>query len=220
MIYFFLLLFAEIDICLSMVDISDIDKSLVGATVESLKSGTLLPIIKEELKLKIQSRRLGEGKDEMEVTFEQPIKPALTDEEKRRKEKRKMKNREAANRSRAKKKNQKEQILQDKRILEERNKALKETVQKLECEKSKWQKVLPNTKRFHLPSNKNMQASWDGSRSIKGDTVFSKDYLMLDIPSSASYPSSPLNSFTDPGSSWPCSPEDGIVPGSQPLTSL
>ncbi|KAL3874161.1 hypothetical protein ACJMK2_037212 [Sinanodonta woodiana] len=208
------------DICSSLVDFSDMDNSLVGATVESLKSGTLMPLIKEELRLKIQSRRLGEGKDELEVTFEQPIKPVLTDDEKRRKEERKVKNREAANRSRARKRKQKEQTVQDMRILQEKNKELKEVVQKLESEKSSLQKLLHNTSTFHVPSHKDMQTSWDDSSKNNWDTIFSKDYSMWDIPSSDNYPCSPLRSSTDHDGSRPCSPEDGIVPGSQPLTNL
>ncbi|KAK3606654.1 hypothetical protein CHS0354_037543 [Potamilus streckersoni] len=71
------------DLSSSLVDFSDMDNSLIGATVESLKSGTLMPLIKEELRLKIQSRRLEEGKDELEVKFEKPLHPAITKQLKR-----------------------------------------------------------------------------------------------------------------------------------------
>ena len=41
------------------------------AAVESYRTGCLTPILKEELKYHIQSRRLSEGKDEMVVDFNQ-----------------------------------------------------------------------------------------------------------------------------------------------------
>ncbi|KAK3606655.1 hypothetical protein CHS0354_037544 [Potamilus streckersoni] len=122
----------------------------------------------------------------------------LTDEEKRRREMRKIKNREAANRSRARKKTQKEHILQEMRILQERNKELQATVQTLEYEISSMKKL------FEIPSNKDIKTSWDTLSNSTWDN----------------YPCSPLHSSTNSSGSRPCSPEDGIVPGSQSLTNL
>ncbi|PVD26461.1 hypothetical protein C0Q70_14138 [Pomacea canaliculata] len=48
------------------------DAALLRATVESLHTGRLTPLIKEELRCRIQSRRLSEGKDELTVHFESP----------------------------------------------------------------------------------------------------------------------------------------------------
>ena len=48
------------------------DAALLKATVESLHTGRLTPLIKEELRCRIQSRRLSEGKDELRVQFDSP----------------------------------------------------------------------------------------------------------------------------------------------------
>ncbi|KAL8580788.1 hypothetical protein ACOMHN_018460 [Nucella lapillus] len=48
------------------------DAVLFKATVESLHTGRLTPLIKEELRCRIQSRRLSEGKEELRVQFESP----------------------------------------------------------------------------------------------------------------------------------------------------
>ena len=45
---------------------------LQKATNEALQSGTILPLVKEELKCSIQSKRLKEGKSELTVQFEDP----------------------------------------------------------------------------------------------------------------------------------------------------
>nr|KAG5710732.1 hypothetical protein BaRGS_035134 [Batillaria attramentaria] len=50
------------------------DVALLRATVESLHTGRLTPLIKEELRCRIQSRRLSEGKDELTVQFESPTR--------------------------------------------------------------------------------------------------------------------------------------------------
>lgn len=51
-------------------DIEEInDRELIRATNHALETGSLTPIIKEELKCLIQSRRLSLGQDELQVTF-------------------------------------------------------------------------------------------------------------------------------------------------------
>ena len=50
---------------------------LYMAAIESYRTGSITPILKEELKYSIQSRRLSEGKDEMVVEFEQVKKRKL-----------------------------------------------------------------------------------------------------------------------------------------------
>ena len=49
-----------------------IDEKLATAAVKSLEVGNLTPIIKEELRLTIQTRRLKKGLDELEVDFREP----------------------------------------------------------------------------------------------------------------------------------------------------
>ena len=48
------------------------DDKIFEAVNEALNSGSLTPLIKEELKCSIQSRRLKEGKRELTVAFEEP----------------------------------------------------------------------------------------------------------------------------------------------------
>ena len=49
-----------------------IDKKLACAAARALHDGCLTPIIKEELRLTIQSKRLKRGQNEMSVSFRQP----------------------------------------------------------------------------------------------------------------------------------------------------
>ena len=49
------------------------DLKLYLAAMESYQTGSLTPILKEELKYHIQSRRMSEGKDEMIVEFDQGV---------------------------------------------------------------------------------------------------------------------------------------------------
>lgn len=57
-------------------EIEDFD--LRKATNAVLETGELTPIIKEELKLFIQTRRLSHGQDELTVTFSPPNKDEVT----------------------------------------------------------------------------------------------------------------------------------------------
>ena len=49
-----------------------VDLKLATAAVHSMQTHTLTPIIKEELKIKIEKKRLAEGKPELKVEFKQP----------------------------------------------------------------------------------------------------------------------------------------------------
>lgn len=53
------------------VDSSSQD-SLMEAALAALGTGDMTPLVKEELKLTIQSRRLASGKGELRVNFEPP----------------------------------------------------------------------------------------------------------------------------------------------------
>ena len=50
------------------------EKKILDATIKALNSGSLTPLIKEELRCTIQSRRLAEGKGELKVEFKSPPK--------------------------------------------------------------------------------------------------------------------------------------------------
>ena len=45
------------------------DEDLQNAIVQSWTTGSLIPLLKEELKLRIQTKRLSEGKDELVADF-------------------------------------------------------------------------------------------------------------------------------------------------------
>lgn len=51
------------------------DAQLFIAALESFQTGKLTPLLKEELRCQIQSRRLSEGKDELVVSFDSDPKP-------------------------------------------------------------------------------------------------------------------------------------------------
>ncbi|XP_045161434.1 uncharacterized protein LOC123526372 [Mercenaria mercenaria] len=76
------------------------DKNLADAATRALVDGDFTPLIKEELKYSIQSKRMKEGKPELKVEFLEPEPDKLTEEELERVEKRKVQNRMAARRFR------------------------------------------------------------------------------------------------------------------------
>ena len=51
---------------------SDSDEEIVNAYKESIKEESILPILKQELRLKIQTRRLCEGKEELHPEKPEP----------------------------------------------------------------------------------------------------------------------------------------------------
>ncbi|KAK3583781.1 hypothetical protein CHS0354_022819 [Potamilus streckersoni] len=53
--------------------LSTIDPSVSAAAVKAMKNNDMMPLIKEELKTKIQVKRLSEGKEELIVDF--TVKP-------------------------------------------------------------------------------------------------------------------------------------------------
>ncbi|GFR78924.1 proto-oncogene c-Fos-like [Elysia marginata] len=81
------------------------EEKILNATIKALNSGSLTPLIKEELRCTIQSRRLAEGKGELKVEFKSPPKKkTMSEEERARYLKRRVQNREAAQRFRQKQK--------------------------------------------------------------------------------------------------------------------
>ncbi|KAL5008587.1 hypothetical protein ScPMuIL_014168 [Solemya velum] len=115
---------------------------LEAAKLESLKSGRLTPLIKLELKCRIQTRRLSEGKDELDVEFTPPQKTMLTVEEKCKRLKRLQQNKEAARKCREKKK-QNAKIQEEKfEQLQKKNGSLRDQLKCLEEEKIKVMQLL------------------------------------------------------------------------------
>ncbi|KAL4221261.1 Cyclic AMP-dependent transcription factor ATF-3 [Mactra antiquata] len=86
------------------------DPRLNDMAKQALIHGNMTPLIKEELKCSIQTKRLKEGKQEMKVEFTDPPPDELTPEEVERVKKRKVQNRLAARRFRDKQKNRAEYL--------------------------------------------------------------------------------------------------------------
>ncbi|CAG5121981.1 unnamed protein product [Candidula unifasciata] len=84
------------------------EDKILNASMKALKSGSLTPLVKEELRFTIQSRRLAAGKGELKLEeFKKPPKRKLvTDEERKRAQVRRLQNREAAQRFRQRQKDQ------------------------------------------------------------------------------------------------------------------
>ncbi|KAL5008845.1 hypothetical protein ScPMuIL_014426 [Solemya velum] len=112
------------------------EQKLFSASHRAMETGDILPLLKEELKYLIQSRRLSEGKDEMSVSFSvPPTVDELTPRDEERRNRRKEQNREAAKRFRAKKKRDYLNLSRLVFALEARNRTLREEVRCLAAER-------------------------------------------------------------------------------------
>ncbi|KAL4238491.1 hypothetical protein ACF0H5_003199 [Mactra antiquata] len=121
----------------------EMDYSLFEATMEAYSTNSIMPILKEELKLKIQTTRLAAGKAELPTPiFKEPEKNELTAEEKRRREIRKESNRIAAAKCRNRRKTREENTKTKLAELELRNYTLKQKLEDLLKEKAEVLKKL------------------------------------------------------------------------------
>ncbi|XP_062596950.1 cyclic AMP-dependent transcription factor ATF-3-like isoform X2 [Saccostrea cucullata] len=117
-----------------MQDIQGIDEEVMKAGEEAQASGQLTPLIKVELWSKIQSRRLSEGKEELNVQFSPPTAIPLTEEEEEKSRRRKECNREAAYRCRQKRKELQKDKEKELELLVAKNEDLKRQIEHLEQE--------------------------------------------------------------------------------------
>ncbi|XP_061174296.1 cyclic AMP-dependent transcription factor ATF-3-like [Saccostrea echinata] len=115
-----------------MQDIQGIDEEVMKAGEEAKASGQLTPLIKVELWSKIQSRRLSEGKEELNVQFSPPTATPLTEEEEEKSRRRKECNREAAHRCRQRRKERQKDKDKELELLKARNEDLKRQTEHLE----------------------------------------------------------------------------------------
>ncbi|XP_025105757.1 cyclic AMP-dependent transcription factor ATF-5-like [Pomacea canaliculata] len=109
----------------------------------SCQTGSLTPLIKEELKYTIMNRRHSAGQEEIVVQFPTPARYELNDEETKRRQVRLEKNRAAAARHREKKKANKRQDEEELGVLEARNTELRQAVEFLETEIRTLRSLLP-----------------------------------------------------------------------------
>ncbi|GFO50523.1 transcription factor fos-like 2 [Plakobranchus ocellatus] len=109
--------------------------ALLNAALESYESGQITPLLKHELKWMIQLRRLSQGKEEMEVSFDPPTTSQMSEAELTRAERRRKQNRIAARKFRQKRKSVEEQLLQTIQSLKETNSSLEQKAEQLRGEK-------------------------------------------------------------------------------------
>ncbi|VDH99877.1 Hypothetical predicted protein [Mytilus galloprovincialis] len=102
---------------------------------ESVARKSILPLLKDELKLKIQTRRLSQGLDELKVDFENKPQMPLTEKEREKQSYRKRCNRFSARKCRIKKKQYNYMVQQELVDLRTTNVQLKDKVFQLETEK-------------------------------------------------------------------------------------
>ncbi|XP_046561993.1 basic leucine zipper transcriptional factor ATF-like 3 [Haliotis rubra] len=116
------------------------DQELLNAQERALASNSITPLLKQELRYKIQSRRLTEGKDELNVSCSNTSTShshELTAEEIEKRGKRKEQNRQAAKRFRLKRKDETDAHLQEMELLQQKNTALHAKVKDLLQERSR-----------------------------------------------------------------------------------
>lgn len=103
--------------------------------------------IKDELRAKIQQRRISEGQEELKIEFEPPKSYELTPEEREKIEKRKHRNRQSANKSRIRRQRQLEKLLKDEKSISDENQRLRAEVDALKKLKENCEKIL----KAHVP---------------------------------------------------------------------
>lgn len=95
----------------------------------------LSPLLKEEIKHKIKSRRRAEGKEEIRIEFKEPSPERLTEEEEERRRMKREKNKMAAQKCRSKKRKLADTLEEETMKLEEKQEKLQEQVQQLREER-------------------------------------------------------------------------------------
>lgn len=91
---------------------SDSEDEINKAYEESVKGESILPILKQELRFKIQSRRLSEGQGELKPEKSEPKVYELTEEEKQKYQRRLEQNRDSLRRARKKELEHEKQLKQ------------------------------------------------------------------------------------------------------------
>lgn len=102
----------------------------------------LSPLLKEEIKHKIKSRRKAEGKEEIRVEFKEPSPERLTEEEEERRRVKREKNKMAAQKCRSKKRKLADTLEEETMKLEEKQEKLQEQVQQLREEREHLMELL------------------------------------------------------------------------------
>ncbi|XP_063447467.1 uncharacterized protein LOC134727009 [Mytilus trossulus] len=126
-------------------DAHNFDNDLYDHAKESVARKSLLPLLKDELRLKIQTKRLSQGLDELKVDFKHKPQTPLTEKEREKQCYRKRCNRFSARKCRMKKKQYNYIVKQELTDLRTTNVKLKNKVFQLETEKEFYISKLFNT---------------------------------------------------------------------------
>lgn len=119
------------------------DEKMAEAVLTTLETGSIMPLIKEELKYTIQSRRLAAGQPELQVEFNQPKRhKVMTDEERDRADKRREQNRKAAQKFRQKQRDTADVLTRKTQRLDAANNTLRAEIKRLAREKNQLCKLL------------------------------------------------------------------------------
>ncbi|XP_052068661.1 cyclic AMP-responsive element-binding protein 3-like [Mytilus californianus] len=110
------------------------DEKIVGAIKQCLEDDSCLPLLKEEIKLKIQCKRVISGEEELKVEHRRPVKYLLTEEEVFKRNRRKEQNRKSAVRTRARQKARIAVLEKEVNSLEEDQCSLEQTIDSLRTE--------------------------------------------------------------------------------------
>ena len=124
------------------MDLETKDEKIFQAVNEALTTGSLTPLVKEELKCSIQSRRMKEGKSELKVAFSGPKTYELSADEVVRVENRRVQNRVAAQRFRERQKLKADELQRKCHKIESHNTQLRYEMRKLRQEKEQLRKSL------------------------------------------------------------------------------
>lgn len=119
------------------------DDKMAEAVLTTLETGSIMPLIKEELKYTIQSRRLAAGKPELQVEFNQPKRrKVMTEEERDRVDKRREQNRKAAQKFRQKQRDTADVLTRKSQRLDGANNTLRAEIKRLAREKKELCRLL------------------------------------------------------------------------------
>ncbi|CAH1792391.1 unnamed protein product [Owenia fusiformis] len=124
-----------------------IDASIAEAALEAVTTGSIMPLVKEELKCTIQRKRLASGQNELETETKLPRCEKLSEEDELKRKNRRERNKVAAAKCRMKKKNEACDLKKESMELETRNSELTFQIKSLEEEKLKLEALLT----AHLP---------------------------------------------------------------------
>ncbi|XP_071079198.1 protein c-Fos-like [Haliotis cracherodii] len=113
----------------------EIEERLARAAETSLKTKSISPVLREELRLSILNRRHANGQEELSVEFKKPVKHDLTPAEIEKKVRRREQNRRAARRCRQKKKQKQEGTFEGLAKVIEENQSLEAEINLLKSEK-------------------------------------------------------------------------------------